>query len=607
MEVKTEVAATATEPQTNRGEGRQKLFVAALCVLLSAIAVAPFYFMGRAADGSRSWRLQMPITHDMHLHYEQMKSFYAGLAAGSVYPRWEEDTNRGFGAATTSYYPPGIYYLTSAFYALSHNWIVALFGAHLLMMIAAAAALYLYVRQFLSRRGALVAMSAYIFLPYHLLDQYQRGAMAELLGFIWMPLMLFFGERLFLRRYSSADRRRRPPLANLAGLAATYGAFLWSHPPTAYQFSLAFGIYTLLLSTMRRDWRGLLLTGAAILLGVLTAAAYLYPAAAEQNLIHHEYVSDTWPYHSTYIFVHHLPYSAVGAFFRLLDGIWIFGAVVIPLTGVGVLALGRRALRRVVLEQSFLWLIIGVFATFMMLKISEPFGRLIPRIDIGVFTWRMFSITTLVMALLTGVCAHLMAKRVETRASNRAIFTSFVGLTVVGGIVFSVATVLFPMIHAPVFEPADEHINYATIPHTAPPDPFELPWLERAMLAQGNGEVFIEDWRPEARRLRLDLTAEDVLIVRTFNFPGWTATVNGEAAEIVSGTQFAEITLDLPAGAHVVDVRLLDTPVRRRAEQVSLLAFALLGGLLALAFIQQRRRPRQAAPPPPPEAAQQSV
>jgi hypothetical protein len=250
-------------------------------------------------------------------------------------------------------------------------------------------------------------MTAYIFLPYHLLDQYQRGAMAELLGFVWMPLMLLFGERLFRRREVEEEASPRSikdsRLANIAGLAASYAAFLWSHPPTAYQFSLAFGIYTLLLSAMRRDWRGLILVGVAVGIGVLAAAAYLYPAAAEQNLIRHEYVSETWPYHTTYIFVHHLPYSVAGGFFRLLDGMWIFSAALIPLCGAAVLGMARRRIKAVALEQTFLWTVMGCFAVFMMLKLSEPFGRLIPRIDIGVFTWRMFGITTLVMALLTGV------------------------------------------------------------------------------------------------------------------------------------------------------------------------------------------------------------
>src|SRR6185295_1150767 len=92
---------------------KARLLVLLLCLGVSAIASVPFFFMGRISTDSVRTQLRMPVTHDMHLHFEQMKSFYNSISSGTIYPRWEEDTNRHFGAPTTSYYPPGIYYLTS--------------------------------------------------------------------------------------------------------------------------------------------------------------------------------------------------------------------------------------------------------------------------------------------------------------------------------------------------------------------------------------------------------------------------------------------------------------------------------------------------------------
>src|SRR5882672_9576158 len=154
-------------------ERKTRLLIALLCIGLSAFAVVPFFFMGQSEKGGDAFELRMPTTHDMFLHYDQMRSFYTGLAAGEIYPRWEEETNRGFGAPTTSYYPPGIYYLTSAFYAISRDWVRTLLDSLLLMMIASAAGMYIYARQVMGRAAAVAAMAAYILLPYHLLDQYQ--------------------------------------------------------------------------------------------------------------------------------------------------------------------------------------------------------------------------------------------------------------------------------------------------------------------------------------------------------------------------------------------------------------------------------------------------
>jgi hypothetical protein len=594
-----------------------RLLVALLGLVASVIAAVPFFFMGDVPP-ARSFELRMPVTHDMHLHLEQMKSFYTGLEAGEVYPRWEEDTNRGFGAPTTSYYPPAIYYLTSSMYRITRDWIQALLGANLLMTLAAAAAIYIYARQVMGRAAAATAMVAYLFLPYRVVDQYQRGALAEMLGFIWMPLILLFAERMFNDRKQSTIRSQ--VLLNTAGLALSLSAFLWSHPPTAYQFLMGFAVFVCILAFMRKDARGLLTVGGATLLGVALSAAYLYPAFAEQDFIRREYVSDTWPYHSTYVFVHDLPFSGQHrGFFNLIDSIWIFYAVAIAAGAIVLIALRPKSLESCegLKQRALLWVIMGALATFMMTRASEPIGRLIPKIDIGVFTWRMLSISTLVVALVAGTFVQAAANAV--RLKRRREVTSFALLALLltlGGAAFTVASVWGPMFRAPVFAPASEHINYAMIPKNAPEDPNEYPLVRQAELAANNGQVQVERWDPEHRSIRVLLDRPDRLLIRTFNFPGWSATVDGESVTItngralrvemgererllirdlgpdsekevaeqarthVGGEELGDIVIDLSEGAHQVRLDYLDTPARRTGRIIS-----MVSGFLTLAVI----------------------
>ena len=588
-------AKTSTPPPEDSNnlrakERKTKLLVALLCVVLSAFAVVPFFFMGRSETGSGGLELRMPTTHDMFLHYDQMRSFYNGLSAGEMYPRWEEDTNRGFGAPTTSYYPPGIYYLTSAFYLVTGDWLRALLDAHLLIMIAAAAGLYLYARQSMGRPAAVAAMAAYIFLPYHTADQYQRGALAELLVFIWMPLMLFFGERLM--RLPTVTRQGSTML-NVVGLAASYGAFLWSHPPTAYQFTLGFGVYVLVVSVMRKEWKGLIAVGLAMALGVGLSAAYLLPAAIEQDLIHREYISETWPYHKTYIFVHDLYNSDVHrGFFKLIDWIWITGTTVIAIAAIVLLWLKRRALTAEPLRNRvLLWLILGGLASFMMTRLSMPIGKLIPRIEIGVFTWRMLAITTLVVALIAGAFTQAAVDAAVRHArSERILFATLAAFIILSGIGLSGA-VAGPMAEAYVFEPETEHLNWATIPSTAPADASELPDdVPQAELAtEENGEVVVEEWKPQHRVLRANLLEKDELLIRTFNFPGWTATVDGREVPINTSGEMGEMEIELEPGSHRVTLDFLDTPVRRRFKNVTLGSFALLIAMGVAPMVIKRR------------------
>ena len=168
----------------------------------------------------------------------------------------------------------------------------------------------------------------------------------------------------------------------------------------------------------------------------------LLPAAIEQNLIHKEYVTETWPYHKTYILVHDLYNSDVySGFFKMVDAIWITGTVVIALGAIALLWLKRKSLTSTALKQRLLsWVILGAVASFMMTRASMPIGKLIPKIDIGVFTWRMLSITTLVVALIGGAFAQAAIEAAARGShSDRLLFALLVALIVVGGAVFSAA------------------------------------------------------------------------------------------------------------------------------------------------------------------------
>jgi hypothetical protein len=611
------------------------LVVGLLVVALSTIAVVPFFFMGQDESGTARG-LRQPTTHDMFLHFDQMRSFYEGLRSGEVYPRWEADTNRGFGAPTTSYYPPGVYYVTALGYLLTGDWTAALLIAQWLMMAASGLALYGYARRLMSRAAALVAMAAYVLGPYHLLDQYQRGAIAELLGFVWMPLLLMAGERLIGKSKvkskkakeegseggSPAERGSKVlgltmELRWVVVLGVSYGLFVWSHPPTAYQFSLGYVVGMGVLALLRRDAGGLFKIALGVLLGVALAAAYIIPAVVEQDLIHKDYILTSWPYHNTYVFVHDI-FNARNFvdFYRRINALWAFGLASTILCGAALLGAGdnsktrpmneaARGFRRLfafferdgavsaALKQNVLmWMVMGLFVSFMMHKISRPIGQHIPKIEIGIFTWRMLGISALVAALLAGACWQ--AASVALQRQQKKALIVFAGLSLmilIGGAAFSLLSVCLPAKQASVFVPEVEHLNNATLPATAPGDPEEMPDdVPPAELAEENGMVTVEEWKPEHRAVRVELTERDQLWIRAFNFPGWTATVDGEPAKIITGEDLGDIQINLEAGAHEVRVDFLDTPVRRNSERVTLIAFALVIVMATLSLVLGRKR-----------------
>ena len=535
-----------------------------LCVCVSAIAVVPFFFMGQPLPGGSRWDVRMPDTHDMWLDFDQMRDFYRGVASGEIYPRWEEDTNYGFGAPTTCFYPPGFYYLTALLYPLLRNWTVVLLGAFLLLMIASGGAAYLLARRCMSRIAAAVTMIAYALFPYHAIDQYRRGALSELVAFACMPLILLFVDRLFTR-----ERK----LAAFAGLALSWGAFLWAHPPSAYQFAMAMCPFLLVLAWLRRNWSGLLWTGGGLTLGLGLSAAYLYPAAVEENLIHHEILGQIWPYHATYLFMYAGYSKAYFEFFQLLNVSWCFYAAAI-VAGIVVLSVIRWRGDRSLLV---FWTAMGCFASFMMLHVSAPIGRRIPMIEIGVLSWRMLSICTLVAALLAGAFVQVA---LEARGGRRVFAAVLAVGIVVGGITFTVLGVMAPVNDNPAFQPWPAHTNYVIIPRDAPAHTNELPKLGRAALDPPGGTILIREWKPQHRVIGVTGKGAARLFVRTFNFPGWTASIDGRPVPIATDTRTGAILLDLSAGDHLVTLGFMDTPDRRLGAWVSGVSLALTAAIL---------------------------
>jgi len=323
------------------------------------------------------------------------------------------------------------------------------------------------------------------------------------------------------------------------------------------------------------------------------SAAYLYPALVEQDLIHHEYVENTWPYHNTYVFVHAL-YNLEGnrGFFHLVDGIWLFGLIGIVAAAAVLLIIGRKRLGFLngLAARAALWTVIGLAATFMMTKASYPVGRLIPKIEIGVFTWRMLSITTLIGGLLAGACVEAGARlfRARRRALAGAGFAT-AAFIVLGGAALSLLGVMKPTFHAPEFVPEEEHLNWATIPKTATGDPTQLPDdIALVELGDGNGDVSVVRWDPEHREIRANLTSEDTVMIRTFNFPGWTATVDGEPAEISTGEDLSDIQIEVAAGDHDIRVDFLPTPARRLGSRITALDLCFLVGLTIVGLFMSR-------------------
>jgi hypothetical protein len=218
--------------------------------------------------------------------------------------------------------------------------------------------------------------------------------------------------------------------------------------------------------------------------------------------------------------------------------------------------------------------------------------------------FRMMMITTLIAAVLVGACGHIASVARSTAIRPRYLLWGIAAAALIITFAFSVVRVIGPVHSTPAddlsevlprtaFDPDPNDLNLV-VPRTVPIVPNydeldKLPVSDPATLAHNLGEVTVNKWDPQHRELSVALTGADRLSIRTFNFPGWTATVDGDQTRLGTGTELGEMFLDLTAGGHAITLDFLETPVRHRGKLLNLAALIAVSGIVCVASALRRR------------------
>jgi uncharacterized membrane protein YfhO len=105
---------------------------------------------------------------------------------------------------------------------------------------------------------------------------------------------------------------------------------------------------------------------------------------------------------------------------------------------------------------------------------------------------------------------------------------------------------------------------------------------EAAVLTKGAGTIVETDHHASRRVFRINAATSSTIQLNVLYFRGWTARIDGTPLTIRPSTSTGLIELDAPAGAHDIEIRFENTPVRTIANTLS--AGALLGSLVLMLF-----------------------
>jgi hypothetical protein len=217
------------------------------------------------------WRWTVvACTHDGHVHSNRVVAMRYAWENGLYLARWLPDVAFGYG------YPLFVYREPLPLYAMliPHLWGLPLPAAsnlvHLLSLVTAGAFTYLWVRDILGARAAIVAAVAYMAAPYQLVDALVRGNLPESMALAFMPFLLWIGRR-WMRSGSAV-----PFVVGTAALAL----FSLVHNISLLLFSPVLGLYLLVVGRVGGLTWPESLARSAIWLGLGLGMTIFYPAGA---------------------------------------------------------------------------------------------------------------------------------------------------------------------------------------------------------------------------------------------------------------------------------------------------------------------------------------
>ena len=544
------------------------------------------------------------------------------VRGGVFYPRWLPNLGFGYGYPVLNYYAPLTYYLAELFHLLGAGYVASIKLIFISGFFLSALSMYLYARDIIGARPAVVAGAAYVYLPYHLDDCYVKGAMAEFFAFVFLPVVLWAFHRLIMRR----ERKY------LVFAAVSYAALVLTHNLSALLFSPLLVAYVCLLFSLTRDVKFLGYALLAILIALGLTAFYWFPGFQESSWVLLGKVGATSTDYEHLL----VPLS------ELVSPFFIYryypdqgDAVGYPLTftQLGLAVLSVLVLVRLwrTLEVStryHLLFFVGasLLALFMMLSYSSFVWRVVTLLAYLQYPRRFLVLVAMTSSLLIGSALLLFeAPDREWRITSKKTWLG--PLQVIAGLAIVLIVMITNLGYLPAeptylpgrTEPLTEEgvslagsfefdyliaamvrlwgftwgLEYLPSWVEAPREDFFLPLQSppttpQALTPDDIPHVVLGRQAPLSKALQIDTTSEMRLSFHIFYFPGWQFSAKGQELYTFASGPLGLVTTDLEPGEHEVLLSFESTPARSMGSVVSFASLSTLV-VLTLLFVQQRK------------------
>jgi hypothetical protein len=520
------------------------------------------------------------FSHQDNVQTMRIYEMHQCIADLQIPCRWVPDLGGGYGNPLFNYYAPLPYYVGELFYLATHNIITAAKLTFATGFVAAYVIMYLFASMLWGELGGSLSAIFYVFAPYHARNMYIRGAMGELWAMAAFPLVFW----AFLRL------RDRATAWNALLLGGALAALIVSHNLSAV---LLIGVLALvavvhLWSTRQVTYVKYLLLAAVW--GVGFSAFYLLPMALETSYVHLETMTaNELNYAEQFqglrtLLLEQPWWSAggtTGVYYQI--GTIHLVAWVLGLSAMWLFWQKTRDLRLIVLPLS----VVMVACIYMITPASAWIWDRIGPLSLLQFPWRLLSLISFATATAAGATL-LLAPNQKARI-----------------VMWAVLVLLVTVMNVGYFRP-DRYLNvsqadlltdggwdnlrmYAIgdfLPKSVQVGPQQP---ASALYEQVSGQSDIVDVASGSDWVEFNANSPSDAVVQIdkFDFPDWEVTVDQHPVAHSRDSTTGLIQVALPAGAHMVEARLRDTPLRLAGNVISALALILFAVLCVRCGIVQ--------------------
>ena len=492
--------------------------------------------------------------------------------------RWIPDINFGYGYPLFNFYSPLFYYFAAALGWVLKDPVLGINIVLLTIYFLSAVTMYFFARDAWGRAGGFLSAVAYLYSPYHMWDVYARGACAEFLAYVFLPLVVFSLIKLYRKK---SYRWFFAATFSIAGLLLSHNLMSAIFLPLAGGY-----ILFLFIAGPSRHVKGFLLCVLAGVAALGLTAYFWMPMLLEQKYVTIEKLiggEGFLDYHKHFLTLRQLLWDAwqLG---QQRSHAFQLGGLHLAL-GVACLPILIKlfSLKREAVLQSVYWLVTGLFFGYMMLFQSQWIWESIPKLAYIQFPWRFFVILNFTLSFLIGGVVFW------GKGVGRLVIAVVVAFLLVmvnfnyGKAVYGTTAVKVPDVQAWLLplRPADsmEYMprSVKRIPGSAPVARFEV--------IRGQADIHPNPSVPAAvQKVTIQSPTGALVCFHQFYFPGWMVAIDGKRVEILSNNDYGLIVFVVPAGEHSVTVLFGHTPARLMGEAISICVLIILGGAYLFGF-----------------------